>query len=839
MRGTNYPTSQPQDTQSRPIEKSKNRKSDTNVMFDVEHGQHNLDTVDLATRKREEAKQALLDLHSYGFNFGQIVSQGMNPEALRSLYAEVGIALTEAPTEQQSVSKSPSQDVQADTKDQTSININPPTNITLEPYNNGTSSQYSKSTAASRNAKEELAAQAKTSTIANKVSNAAVIKKSSNTLASDTKPMDRKDYIARMLAAKAGKSATLPIPSVTSKGTNAATPETTSQQPSKSATTSESTSAATKPPPQVPEPSQKKDEADAEAKRKAQTDLARQKMEALKLQQENRTETKVLVPTQAPTSSASEENPIRDGAGKSASVIDTAPQPPAPSRQNSYFSPISQAAPFSIPGLFPTAHSSTPSQSHFPSKSQSFVVSAQLQDAPTPPATFGQGPPAATTEGVSSVKYSNITGPETSTTPAAASRKRQKAADFLDSPPKMKRPLGQQENSSIIIDISDEEMGDVSDDESVEGKSMALPNTSSKSPHINDPGVNRQKSIKDLPPLSDFSIRRRPPAATPPTAPNPTQAKEPKGLRTKEMEIELMNRKIAELEQRMNAKKTVSRADTPSTSGHTNVTAINEDVSEENKAISQVTSVPHEKSEITGQETVAEGTALSAAEESENAATEQILHEVEQAKAEVERSLAADIAQASIEEQILQQPIPSDTAENPRSVSSGEQQSSQSADQTPLEGQKQTSADSDQSRQLIAEDIGRLEDDELPIEHQGQVEMQENGQTSLQAEIQSETSREQSHARRIAIESGLPVLDASLERTRNRLECLRKEIMNLEMEVQKGVQGREALIEELSTLSRYSEDPHANELADIGSTGLYKPFQTQDEQGQSYHCQIC
>ena len=759
---------------------------------------HDLMDARASIQKREEAKQALVDLHSHGLGFTQIVDHGMDPAMLRILYAESGIPVTapqlQSPENFGSGNPSPVAEEQDRTK-----KIRPNTSSYHSPmplYEDlDTSKNRSSPTKPSNNEKKVTTNSIATIASGKPVSNN-FLAKMPGAKTSNVKPTDRKEYIARMLAAKAGKPAATPsvaLQASSSVTTKLPVEPTTSiaatkpDVPTASPLALESAQQVGKDSLEVL-PQSTKDDIGVGTKRKAQTDLARQKIEALKLQQETRRAISNDSANQKPAlSESSIQIPTK------ASI--TVPRPPVLTRQSSFFSPVSQRAPFSIPGLFMTADSP---QSVKPSKSepnqplspQIGAVSAIARQSPSNPRTAtALEPSIKATDGIASVSpmIENI-----------VPRKRNKAADFLDSPStKVKRPLGHQKDSSVIIEISDDELADASD-----AASMIIGNTDgadvvSKTSQPNGVGTKKQKLFQDAPPLSELPSRKRTPTGTPPVVPLPTQAK---GLKTKEMEIQLMNRKIAELEQRVNAKRTFSRAHTPGLLGSITVTSSGNPQDTQDMSDSRMEN-PIEPGGGSSNGHLLENGAPSAMDGMNAMTAEKKLHEVEKAKAEAERSLASDAAKASDEERNELQVFVQNRQHTELHVHEKEQQP-----------------------QAFSRDGDRLNQNSHPQEQNGI-----DFQTSKLSE-----NHELRQTRRTAIESGLPVLEATMEKTRQKLESLKSEIEELEMELQKGIEGRRALLIELEDLARVAEAQQSqNKEKSPGlSQRMEQESEKRDDQGE-------
>lgn len=399
--------------------------------------------------------------------------------------------------------------------------------------------------------------------------------------------------------------------------------------------------------------------------------------------------------------------------------------------------------------------------------------------------------------------------------PTSSNRKRQKASDFIESPStRVKRPLGQQEDTSVIIDISDDEVSNnTSGDDSIDIDNTGRRDSLSKKTQVVVPRNSREKSIRSLPPLTDFPPRKKPVVMTPPAAHTSGQTGDVKGLKSKEMEIEIMNRKIAELEQRIaiKAKQTTSRTHSPGTSSRVTISPPGEASYQINGARNAPLSVSDSRNGdveiIESRESfnaLAEGIESAAAEQLN---AEQQLEEVEIAKAEAERSLAAEISRASAADPLTrEESIQTPQAEEQSILQQGEQRL-KDEELKRVQDDEQRRLEDSQSQQAREEDTKNFRQQEVHrhLQEQEQRRAQDAQQERLQEQERQISVDDQRQARKSEIESGLPLLDAEVERTRNRLESLRREIAGLEMELQKGIEGRQGLIEELNDLSRLRE----------------------------------
>ena len=777
------------------------------------------DIIVLLKTKWEEAKQALLDLHLQGFDFTKIVERGLNPVMLRKLYTDVGIPISQdipVPTPPLTKPRVVSGHTPGlPSPDKVSTNDVDQQPVSVLQGKGRVSPTIKTLITMTKEEKVPLTSSASISKLA-KPSVTNLSGKVTSIKAGDSKGVDRKEYIARLAAAKA---------SVSSKAACTPTVEspiqvTVSRSPPPITTTNQSH--------QEPVIDRAQD-LEVEAKRKAQTDLARQKIEALRHRET------VQQDSQTPKSHKGDHQHQRSleelHQASSFTGPATMPQSLVPSRQGSYFSPVTQKPPFSIPGLF--MGSDTSQNIPQPTAGQA-ITTIQQRDVnaalgPGPQYSISQGPDEQSKLSValqvpSIPNLTAITGsstvPAINPTPAATTRKRQKAADFIDSPSsRIKRPLGQQEDSSLIIDISEDDSSNVSDDDDFNMGQSEHTLALSKTSNIGQNGSGKQKSIGDLPPLSELPTRKKSTVMTPPAAQTPGQTKDPKQLKSKEMEIELMRRKIAELEQRNHAKRNTSRAQSPGTSSQVPVSSpLREQLQSTNDPTKPLAEVVNAKADIEGIDSTRQSSSTSI--EIRESATEdrltaeQRLREVELARAKAEHSVAVDTVLASeqgrqLQEEALQALRREEGSSQAREPSRDQDSNGHDVEHVRLKSiEQQGSPGSIQPAQEV-ETPEVVTKDEGILRQQGeQLQQQEASQRRQQAE-QQRLLDEQQRLRKAEIEAGLPVLDATVERTKQRIDSLKKEMKELEEEIQKGVEGRKSLMEELHNLSQAVGTPQS------------------------------
>ena len=656
------------------------------------------------------------------------------------------------------------------------------------------------------------------------------------------KALERKDYIAQMLAAKAGKlmpTSNTPSPSTTSV-TNGAiiTTQTAPPVDLQNANTLEErhVSVSQSVAPVIHQgfrDTSAEQNASVEAKRKAQTDLARQKMEALKNRNASRQNipiTNSVATRPHPLPSIPPPSVLDEDLTSGAQMHD----PARTTSHSSYFSPTNNGQPFSIPGLFmasprPSIAMNTEqpinsaSQTAPPQDSHGTASFTSVDAVVHPQLTLAQPTAIPSNEKPSSMFPEAVLDRlASSASKVNEPRKRQKASDFIDSPPRnVKRRLGQKEDVSVIIDVSEEEVSISSEDEAdaMEIEQDPSVNIDSRQPPLHDAGTGKLKAVRDLPPLTDFPTRKKMPdnsaLATPPAVQTPGKAKEQEGLKTKVKEIELMKRRIVELEQRNKAKQTFSRAQSPGTPGYSRssprptepTVGVNEHSSTDvitklpigalqGQAQAQTHAPTPPLAESTRGVTAREETLEQREKENDLVtAASVILQAVDKLVSDEERQ-EQSTGQYSRELEPAQ--IDTNGPKIGQITTIEERQQRQVVEQQ-VEQRAETSVQTDRSRVTVTP-VSKAE----PLTAERGVKIVESVSTGLENSQSTEgmiADEEQRRRRRAEIESGLPVLDASVERTRQKLQLLRKQMEDLESEVQEGIEGRRMLLDELVGLS--------------------------------------
>lgn len=256
------------------------------------------------------------------------------------------------------------------------------------------------------------------------------------------------------------------------------------------------------------------------------------------------------------------------------------------------------------------------------------------------------------------------------------------------------------------------------------------------------------------------------------------------------MEIEFMKRRIAEVEQRRKAKRSSSRAQTPTTSKVSST-------AQQSRASSEII----EPSKTDPAPADAPGETANQVEEKED-----VVH------------AAAPKTETKNQERLLAEQLGIDTEQQPDEVDQPHQLDFKRQEDPQQQSEIEECEDQDRQQPNLELD-GRLELEEqrLPnLEGKPDVQLEEVDNSRLESlrpetvttaeteqaqQALEEANKERRKERRAAIEAGLPILDAEVQKTEQKLEYLRNQIRELESDLQRGVEGRRNLVEELRTLS--------------------------------------
>ena len=515
------------------------------------------DEDDLRRTKRGQAKQALKDLHDKNVGFHELSAEQLNLDFLRQLYLESGLAIMTTPAPEPVLPNGVQVAVVGHSKLPAPLDkLRSPEKIQEKPPS---PTKQVQSPALDIALRQPAAASKQISTPPVKSPPPKATK-----LPPTEKPdpaKGRQDYIARLLAAKAG----IKQDSVAEQAKASEAPAETKVAPTLEA---EKTQRAAKP--QVTNEVKKPDMKDAK-----QTELIRQRLEALKNSSKGQKLAQSLASSDPPSAQAvsnltqpllAEEMEIDQVPAMQPSTADitgnidsnTRYDPSASFFAPTYHSPVG-ALP-GLPGLPGLSSFSVPADS---SAEKPVVISDEdgsedgeivsEDEPPSRPKQSDQARPQspALVEKPPMIPIRTSWTPENPkevTVTTTESRKRPTAADFIDSPPHklIKRPSSS-DPIHLVIEVSDD------DDEHApheDGRSLnPQPETSSDS-------LNGRRGLRELPPLSDFPARSTNAISKPPAVQSPSLAQ-------REEEIRLMRLKIAEVEHRRKGKKA---SETPSAS---------------------------------------------------------------------------------------------------------------------------------------------------------------------------------------------------------------------------------------------------------------------------------
>lgn len=361
----------------------------------------------------------------------------------------------------------------------------------------------------------------------------------------ENKVVNRAEYIARMMAAKSGKS--IAGTSITQGNTMS------DQSRAKGTDMAERTSATSPKKARIPievTDTQSLPRSTVSSSGKmgnVQTEIARWRIEALKNRQwpqrKHSPDKKQELPSDCKTPRLHCEvtdTTLHVDMGHNMPDSQPSPHPPA-----SYFSPVSVSTAINIPGLF-TRSIGEVKNSTVAADGESFADRSNTKGPPTSPLVHldnAQGCTVSLSQDRQEAINSSI----------EQSHQRSIAADFVRQPPaRLQMSMSQLQDASVIIDISE---GDETDDDSNaldDGGFQPTDAPSSGAPHdlnshfmdtsVRHQNTNQEAAHGNIGMLHD-------------TLPTIDRTPEPHNLKIKEFEIRSMNRKIAELEQRIQAKR--------------------------------------------------------------------------------------------------------------------------------------------------------------------------------------------------------------------------------------------------------------------------------------------
>ena len=558
---------------------------------------------------RTKAKIALEDLYRNHIGFEQLSSEGIDVSLLRELYLEAGIQIDKAASPQTKFPESMSGlDVTIISKDRSTMSSNKPSKSasanSIPTHENfpevhilPTLKEQTKNVDMTQKPDEEESVTSRDIT-ANPISsqqhepcNSIPPTNSANKIKSD-RTLERKDYIARMLAARTSKAlvAKTSQATISSKSLGLAKKDTASEKLT--------TSSQPKSPTEAPSSSSSAPETDTHSKRKAQMELLRQKTEALKRGSTLHGMTPASTPMPQSLQVESHSAPVVES-GHNTELIPPPHQPsprsqliavPYTSPPEDVVEPIyTPTTPFfaslerpwldGLPGLSSSFKPESRSSHVSDPNASSSVETNKLvrQNSPRSPvkdieplsdrAILASRESSTTT--TSAVRPDGIVADHVSTTTPMLNelektRKRAMAADFIDVPAeRIKRVTGSSGHVQVFIEVSDDD-GDDDDDAGNMEVDSDLPAPLLRLP---DQSASRVSAAREQTPLTNSLSRSTAQVnssmLTPLLVQTPGKSVEQEGLARTEEKIRALKQKIAETERRKRAKENSSGVRTP------------------------------------------------------------------------------------------------------------------------------------------------------------------------------------------------------------------------------------------------------------------------------------
>ncbi|RJE18515.1 hypothetical protein PHISCL_09147 [Aspergillus sclerotialis] len=485
--------------QSQPLaDHLSNEEKSASIPKDI--GTHG-DSVKLLAQLRLQAQGALLGLAPHNIRYKELVEEGINATVLRRLYEDVGIKVATSQHETTPIVQNVAS--RSDRPSIPSQPVEPTRDHVQKNQREAEKSQMGKGGDSEKHAQVD----------------GATASLPTSAQSEPGKPLERKELIARMLAAKAAKTSGAPLPSKPG-------PAKESVAQASGADDGKTTTAISS-----DETVSREKENRVKEKNKAQTELARQRIEQLKKQGLMRNQPKPPADTRPETTLHQEDNIKQTPAIPSATQHPLPDRPPQPNLGNTT----------RLPGLFMTASEQFPSSepSTWPDRSHSADPTRQPR----------------------------------------VTRKRPRASDF-DEPTTM--PQGQftqgadgaDSRDRLVIDISDDEFyGDDQNDIEMDTTNDRGPRAACTMPSSD----LKASSAQNYPPQTELPSQKpfssvnsvNSMSGTPQT----WSSLDEEHLRQKDLAIREMRRKIAELEQRKKPKPTPSpQSSASSLDGHNDKT---------------------------------------------------------------------------------------------------------------------------------------------------------------------------------------------------------------------------------------------------------------------------
>ena len=576
------------------------------------------------------------------------------------------------------------------------------------------------------------------------------------------KPMDRKALIAQKLAARNVKPSPSPSNGMPPKQNLRPVTE---QSLSRKHAPMDSNGLDKESKPSTPIRPPERSQRDLEATRKFQTDLARQRMAALKQ--------KALVKQNQPLDPAHQqseqseppvlkESPNRtDDPSTNAIELPRMSSPRSPTRKESYFSPVSQSPMFNIPGLFSMPETATKSQLPESANGLSEEPSVLTQQGPLTTAFPSESLNKQENDAEPMMPASDFSSGHEPQNP----RKRRRADDFFDSPPDRSKKSLMRADEDVVIDISDDE-NSLSNDSHVLGSTNG-PDATEKSFADHTDSLRQPTAEGSNSPMNAVAQAELPAALRSEGTPSGSlfaKTAESNGLKTKEMEIESMNRKIAELEANIKARKAKQAASRTQSPGGIASVTLADMMDDTLEAVSNAT---NQGPDFTNNQLSADESKME-----EDSATEM-------------ETLGAPVRSVPNGNSIQPEPLggrsnspqPPAVYTQPNEVLSIDQLS---ASVPVLDSGKHTSLEFGTNKK----------DAEVRIERQ-----------SVEASVPHGEDHQRRASRRLEIQSGLPILDQEIQKRREQLESIRAQEVEIQADIQRGMEGRQMLLDELGRLS--------------------------------------
>ena len=514
---------------------------------------------------REQAKDALRSLVPHNIKYNQLVEEGVDPYLLRRLYEDLDVNFVQA---------MPSSHVAEVNR------ISHAQNNTLHSPQPAPELPNRTALDSSHDAGQDLQRAIGTkdigldlppiSSVPRPMSNAPGTSKApiSATLYTEKVPiappslivaMERKDRIAQLLAAKTGKAVPPRL-----------APEKQSDISIDSPKPDSPVETVKKPLPLPVKPPLPSPEILVNPKNKAQTELIRQKMEALKKE----AQTKVQAQATTKPASAASESVSQDPA-----TLSSAAEPQLSGSPEHATEVRSTELASQIPGLF-MINLAHPNDPHSTNGKNDHPLVDTFDD----PVSISSTSTSVSQDISAEFENNSMQSPGGHTPPVRLPRKRPLASDSFDEPmPRLKRPFGRKDSYDKVEIV----VSEAASEGEVEEVEMELDEESDdeKQAHHDDvvSGVSvRESNTRNLPPLTDIpsphsmvhsTIVVNTPAST--AAQTPGKEKDKEELwKAKNQEIEIMRKKIAEMEERRKAKHNATHANSSKTGGKAAVPVI-------------------------------------------------------------------------------------------------------------------------------------------------------------------------------------------------------------------------------------------------------------------------